>query len=97
MVARVYYCSCGESFPRNDRNKLGLSSAKLRESLNLSGLIRLLFTKINLNGLDLPIWFLKIILVGLVDPSPPAMDRVKRAQNCINNQIITKDALFTNF
>ena len=73
-----------------------MSSAKLRESLNLSDLIRLLFTKINWNGLDLPIWFLKIILVGLVD-TPHPMNRVKWTPNCINNQIITEDAYSQSF
>ena len=38
----------------------------------------------------MPFWFLTIILVGLVD-------RVKWAQNCINNQIITKDAYSQTF
>ena len=42
--------------------------------------------------------FLKIILVGLVDtPPPPVMDRVKWAQNCSNNQIITEDAYSQSF
>ena len=72
-----------------------MSSAKLRESLNLSDLIRLLFTKINWNGLDLPIWFLKIISVGLVDPPP--MDRVEWTPNCFNNQIIKEDAYSQSF
>ena len=52
---------------------------------------------INSNGLDLPIWFLNIVLIGLFGPPPPAMDRVKWAQNCLNNQILIEDTYSQSF